>query len=403
MKPVTQNDIARALGLSQTTVALVVGRNNNHRGRAKLADETVQRIQEKARELGYRPNRHAQVMRKGRSAQIGIIYRSSQLQVASERTYHITHALAACGYDPVLYDECCHRQGLEGGIEAMLDAKVSGMILCYGGREAGDDQLLNGVTTPLIGLSATSVGEHRLIRCDMRDGMLQTFRHLVAQGCRRIASVVPGHVPSSFGSWLWQQQMQAEGIRQGTLECGGDFSLLDIGRYAEWAAKVGRSGENVTATALCTTREIDNTETHWQPYYPGLSVARTLLDSGAPLPDAIICPNDDWAVGLACELMRHGVKVPTEVAVTGFNDSGICDVFTVPLTSIRQATQAMCQLAVDLLTREINGEPSRGETYDLVGQLIPRDSSRFGVPGDELAGPAAAPHLHAFSPSPPQA
>ncbi len=378
MKPVTQRDIAEALGLSQTTVALVVGRNSNHRGLAKLSRETVARIQEKALELGYRPNRHAQVMRKGRSMQIGVIYSSTQLQVANERAHHINSAISAAGYEPVFFDETCHQKGLKQAFEVMVDIRVAGVILASTGHLLDPSIPVNELPIPLVGISATDVGDHRLVRCDMRDGMLRTFRHLVDQGCRRIVSILPFRSPETYGKWRWQQQMQAEGVEQGAREQGGEFSVLSLEHYADWAGKAAEKKGLLTALTLCTTPEIDRVNTRWQPHFSGVAVAQALLKSGAPLPDAIMCPNDDWAFGLTCEMMRAGIRIPRDIAITGFNDSALCEVFTVPLTTVRQPTEEICRLAINLLSDEINGTPPAGECHDIKGELLVRDSSRFG-------------------------
>ena len=79
-----------------------------------------------------------------------------------------------------------------------------------------------------------------------------------------------------------------------------------------------------------------------------------MLDSGVR-PDAVFCFNDTLALGAMRALHEHGLRVPDDVAVAGFDD--IEDGrFSVPtLTTVAPDKEQIAQLAVDLLAKRLAG------------------------------------------------
>lgn len=376
MKPVTQHDIAKALGISQTTVGLVVGRSQNQKGKEKLKPETIERILSKAREMGYRPHKQAQVMRQGTSMQIGMVYDGSFLQVANERASYVTQFLKQHGYQMVFYDVQWSKGNVGAVIDYMIDARVDGIILAASFTQAPEIAELRNLKLPMVGLSSADIGDRPIIRCDMRDGVLKTVHHLHEQGHRRILLVSASPSPDQpFSDWQWYQAQQAEGLQQAVQHFGGTLDVFSLGNYSSWTInKLAPNSETLCAGIACYHHNLA-ANSRWQPYQPGTLTARSLLESGAPLPDAIICSNDDWAFGIACELMRAGVRIPDDVAITGFNDSALASSFVVPFTSVRQPSHDICQLAVDLLVQGMQGKYPQQLIYNLPGKLVIRESS----------------------------
>lgn len=84
----------------------------------------------------------------------------------------------------------------------------------------------------------------------------------------------------------------------------------------------------------------------------GVAAARALLDRGAP-PDVIVCANDQMAIGMQLTLLQAGLRVPGDVAVTGFDDIYASRVVTPALTTVRQPLRELGHQAAQRLFARI--------------------------------------------------
>jgi LacI family transcriptional regulator len=70
-------------------------------------------------------------------------------------------------------------------------------------------------------------------------------------------------------------------------------------------------------------------------------------------PDAVVCANDQMAIGAMRELQAAGLRVPADIAVTGFDDIYLGSMLTPPLTTVRQPMRRLGERACDLLLERI--------------------------------------------------
>jgi LacI family transcriptional regulator len=378
-KNVTQSDIAKELGLSQATVGLVLGRNSNGRGRDKLRDETVQRVEQKALELGYRPHRFAQAMRQGRTMTVGMIHAGSMLQVSNERAFYTTQALKSAGYQ-ILAMDINHQSSVEGIIQQFLEARVDGVLLASTMVQEHISPLLEK-KVPMVGLSSDDIPGIPQVRCDMGDGIESIVKHLLQRGFRRIVQVAmtPGP-PRETPEWRWQAASQIAGFQTGITAAGGQWSQASLEDYSKWLTLTRES--NGLHGLLLVSGYLNRRA--FNPYLPALELAPRLLGPGNDHPDAILCVNDDWAFGICTGLLRAGINLPRDLAVTGFNDSALAETFFIPLTTIRQPTQEMAELAVKLLLEAMNGNNPDPVVHSLKGELVARDSTLRANPRQPL-------------------
>lgn len=106
---------------------------------------------------------------------------------------------------------------------------------------------------------------------------------------------------------------------------------------------------------------------------PGEEAARRLLDR-QQRPSVIVCGNDSIACGVLRELWRRGLRTPTDVAVTGFDDLILGSYLPCPLTSVGVDKRALGSTAVELLMSLIEGRPTAERTV-LPNYLRVRDST----------------------------
>ena len=100
-----------------------------------------------------------------------------------------------------------------------------------------------------------------------------------------------------------------------------------------------------------------------------------LLGEGADLPEAIACANDQSALGVVHALTQHGLDVPGDIAVTGFDDIPVARHLRPLLTTVRQPVSAMAVAAVKALIDEINGHGAPHSEYLFRPELIVRGST----------------------------
>ena len=104
-----------------------------------------------------------------------------------------------------------------------------------------------------------------------------------------------------------------------------------------------------------------------------------LIAAGTELPRAIVCANDQSAIGVLHALARHGISVPGEVAVTGFDDIPVARHLRPQLTSVRQSIQDLGATAFETVYAMIGrgsdaADSPRGRDIALPTRLIRRES-----------------------------
>jgi LacI family transcriptional regulator len=102
-------------------------------------------------------------------------------------------------------------------------------------------------------------------------------------------------------------------------------------------------------------------------------VVDALLDAGRKLPRAVLCANDQTALGVIHALAQRGIRVPQDVAVTGFDDVPVARHLHPPLTTVRQPMQELGATAFDVLYSRISAGRGRSDTV-LPVELVVRES-----------------------------
>src|ERR1700722_16961609 len=113
----------------------------------------------------------------------------------------------------------------------------------------------------------------------------------------------------------------------------------------------------------------------------GISAARILLGRTA-LPQAVACANDQMAIGAVRELQRAGLRVPADVAVTGFDDLYPGRIVSPPLTTVSQPFNDLGGRAAQRLLARIDDPALATVTEVLPTQLVIRTSCGCPPPGD---------------------
>lgn len=327
---ITMNDIARAAGVSQTTVSLVV----NQARHIKLSDETRQRVIAVATELGY--DRLPDIHSPRNQEEIAILV--SSLQSYDPFLDAISEAREAAWRNQILltvYDYGDDQELALNIIRQLERRHCVGIILASPVTQTVDMSTFQDCTAlPLVLLNQRDPVSP-LFPSFVPDDYANAFqltRHLLSQGARRIA-----HITGE--SWMDASRQRLAGYQAAMMQAG-------IKPRGAWVQ-----------------------QTNWQ-FNESYQATLTLL-SLDERPQAIFCASDWLAIGCYQALSTHGVQIPQQMLVAGYDDQKLSEQMTPPLTSIQLPYGELGRLAVEYLC---NNEDAATHV-SLAGRLRVRRSS----------------------------
>lgn len=298
----TLMDVAHAAGVSRALVSIVM------RGAPGAAESTRQKVLEAARELGYRPDSRARLLRSSRTRLLGLSFFSAHAFHA-EIVDAAYAAATSRGYELALSAVASGRPETRA-IESLLDFGSAALIMI---SPTLSHEELAGYAgqVPVVSLLRNDVGAAvDSVSSDDHAGIRMAVDHLTGLGHRRIVHVDGGTAVSADP------------------------------RRAAFRAEMDRHGLAARIIPGGPTEE------------DGMSAARSLR---ADLPSAVIAFNDRCALGVIESLRADGLKVPDDVSVLGYDDSQFARLSYLQLSSVSQDAPLLAAAAVDRAVDRIEG------------------------------------------------
>ncbi|MGH8222687.1 MAG: LacI family DNA-binding transcriptional regulator [Woeseiaceae bacterium] len=317
----TSRDIADAAGVSQATVSRAL------RNSPLVRPETRERIHKIARELNYFVNRNAAGLRTHQSNTIALLlFEETSRDHSRVNPFflsmlgNITRAAANQGYDVLVSFQ---EMDNDWHVQYPVSNRADGLILLgYGDYVSYREKLnaLAGSNTHFIiwGPIVRDQPGHS-VGCDNESGGYQATRHLAQLGRRRIALL--GSVSRGSPELRMRYRGYARALRAAGLE---EVPALRVD--AENDERLGYEG------------------------------AKRLLAGGQPF-DAVFAVTDLIAIGAMRAIHDHGLRVPDDIAVVGFDDIPVASYVTPGLTTVQQNSQAASELLVGNLVKLMRAEP----------------------------------------------
>ncbi|MBA4862579.1 LacI family DNA-binding transcriptional regulator [Streptomyces sp. PSKA54] len=328
MARTTSKDVARAAGVSQAAVSLVLG----DKWRGRVSETTAERVRDAARRLGYRPNLAARNLRLGRTRTALLVVPALTNEFFARVYTGAARVAAEHGFGVVLYPS---PEGI-GPARDPFDSAAAALDGVIASSMAADAlAAIRGDELPLVMLdSDPDEGPGAAtVNLDLADGMRQITDHLLGLGHRRFL-----HIASAISSWTFE-------VRARALHA----ALRDV---------PGAELRTVT-TSLSIDASRDATE--------------AALTAQGPRPTALICDDDFLAVG-ACKAARQlGLRVPDDISVTGFDDLTLASAVDPELTTVRLPAEHVGERGMAALLAILDGRPAGAD--DLPVQLVVRDST----------------------------
>lgn len=336
----TINDVARHAGVSTACVSNYL----NQKGR--MAEGTKQRIQAAMHELHFTPSALVRAIKQRRTGILGVMLPAlDSLDETEGAAAFLIPALLRGIHDGA--DAANNDLLLYTGGELRSQSDRESRFL--GGHIDGLIWMTMGKRTPLLdrivaaGLPIVALLTHEVpagvsyVTADNPGGMRQLVAHLAEQGHTRIAYVGP--------DWTTDFRDRHTGYRQ---------ALLALGLPHNPALQVVMS------------------RAHSGP--EGVKrILNTLLTLPTP-PTAILCSNDHTAALFADALKARGLRIPEDIALTGFDDMPIAAHVAGGLTTIHQPFRQMGQLAAEKLIALVQGNSSNSlDCPESYGSVLPTE------------------------------
>ena len=339
-KTPTLYDVARLAGVSTATVSRVL------HGHDRVSEATRERVREVIDELGYVPDGAAQSLSRRRKEVIGLV------TVARETKQYDVESMSLLFWDEVLH-----------GVEARLRDHGWSLLITFLPTEGGGDHLerLASLSGKVDGLL---IGE----------GMIPSAR--LARLAERVPIVVIAGAPDeravdvvvadnySGTAALVTHLVVEHGLRR--------LYHVDGPESAPDARERRRAVEAVLASTPGGTLVGSRRGTF--SVQSGEEAAQELLRDVDRLPDAVVCANDQMAIGVLQAFARAGVRVPADVAVVGFDDiypGGLSDP---PLTTVHQPMRLLGERACARMLEHLAHPDLRPALEMLPAELVLRSS-----------------------------
>lgn len=323
----TMEDVARLAGVSRSLVSLVFQEAPNVSAARRTA------VLEAATTLGYRPNRLARNLARGRSMTIGIVV--DDLHPFFARAVEgVERHVETCGYHALIANSSRDADRTVAALANFDDLRVDGVI-AIGAR--GDVATLISATpsTPLVLVaSEANATDVDSVTSDEATGSALAVEHLFSQGHREIT-----HVDGGLGA----------------------------------SAAARRAGYCAAMKRLGIGAAIDVVESDFT-HDAGQKAAIEIADR-TDRPSAIFAANDLNAIGLMSEFNRLGISVPSDISIVGYDDTAVVGLVTQGLTTIHQPVYEMGTRAAELLLERLAGNRTTVTHEVLAPRLVTRSST----------------------------
>ncbi len=340
------SDIARLAGVSVSAVSRAL------RGSPDIGEETRKRIVELARSLNYTVNVGAQNLRLRQNSTVALVVPFLNLRQQLTEPFFISlissiaNAVTDRGYEMLL-----SRVDASGSnfADPYYTGRAAGLI--FTGQWVPHDQL-NQLAMAKVPFAVWGEQQQQQMYCTVGTDNVQGGRiateHLFAQGARQIAII-------------------------------GDFNTYELkNRHQGYLLAHQQRGVTPDPRLFVDTQfDAKAIEQHTE----------ALLAKNVPF-DGIFACSDLTAMTVINTLIKHGKKVPEDIAVAGYDDIELASYFRPALTTVRQPIQAAGNALVEALIEQIEG--GRPQPRQLVTELVKRESTRAEITHAAVQ-PAAAP------------
>jgi LacI family transcriptional regulator len=323
-------DVAGHAGVSVGTVSNVLNRPDT------VSETTRQRVLDAIAALGFVRNESARHLRAGHSRTIGLVVLDIANPFFTDVARGVEEVANAEGLAVILCNSDDRPAKEAAHLDVLAEHAVQGVLITPTPELSPALAALRerGVPVVLVDRRAADAEQCSVAVDDVLGGRLAA-EHLLERGHRRIAFV------------------------------GGDPDLPQVRERLQGVREVVTQEDALTVLSLDTLTVAGGREAGEQII--GMPAGRR--------PTAAVCANDLLALGLLQEMVRHGVRVPDDLAIVGYDDIDFAAAAAVPLSSVRKPRALLGRRATELLLDEARNPEHVHEQPVFEPQLVVRESS----------------------------
>lgn len=334
-KEITIYDIAQKLALSSATVSR--GLQDN----PAINKNTRKKIQDAAKELGYRHNNFASSLRKQKSNTIGVIVHELNSNFITSVLAGIEKITTEAGYDLIIAHSSESFEKEVANALNLFHKRVDGLIASLAFNTNGLDHFnsFEKKGIPIIFFDRVEEkGESTKVIIDNYKCGYQATQHLIEQGCKRIVLVTANQKRNVYAQ---RHKGYTDALFDNNIPY--DKSRVLIKDLSEQC---------------------------------GVEAALQIMKM-KPLPDGAFITNDFSAAVCMQTLKEHGIRIPEDIAIVGFNNDAISKIVEPQLTTIHYPGIDMGEIAARNLINHLKGVSNIKHTNTIVvrSDLIIRKSS----------------------------
>lgn len=332
-KKVLLKDIAERAGVSTALVSFVLS-GNSHKHRVN--EQTAKNINLIAKEMHYTPNMAAKTLRDGKTRVIGAILSDISNPFFAHIARGVEDVAVKYGYTVFFGSSDEKAEKLELLVRGLLNRGVDGLIIvpCENSEAILDELIRNNVPLVLFDRPVKNLQVSHISLNNLSAGYTAT-RHLIRSGYKKVGMI-------AYDIALTHMQERLEGYRTAMTD-NGLASNINIG-YID-AQNPRKSAEKVL---------------------------RKMLNNGT---DALFFATN--TISSACMYYINTIKpnIPSELGIVGFDGGDAFELFSSPLSYIKQPVEIFSQKAVEVLVEKMTNDNSSVQHITIDGELIIRKSS----------------------------
>ncbi|MTC59805.1 gluconate operon transcriptional repressor GntR [Providencia rustigianii] len=321
-------DVADLVGITKMTVSRFL------RNPDQVSESLRGKIANAVEDLGYIPNKAPDILSNATSHAIGVLLPSLTNQVFAEVIRGIEAVTDRHGYQTMLAHYGYRAEKEEERLTSLLSYNIDGVILAERTHTERTLRMLKTAGIPVVEImDSISPCFDMAVGINNYEASRQMTEAMITRGCRKVVYL---------------------GARQ------DERTIIRLKGY-----------EQAMLDAKLTPRNLMTQES--SSYSLG---AQLLQECREKYPDAdgLFCTNDDLAIGAIFECQRLGIKVPTDLAISGFHGHDVGQVMTPKLASILTPRDQMGRKAAEVLLARMRGEKLAHKQFDVGFKLLTGES-----------------------------
>lgn len=327
----SMREIAKLAGVSSATVSRVIN------GSTLVTEETARRIQKIIDDLNFVPNTSAIHLKNGKSNIYGIIIPDLTNPFFTELVKIFEEVLVESGRELLVSNTDFHSTRLQRSIHRMLLRRVDGVAMLASEFEAAPLESLVRNRIPVVTADRNHTANGMSdVAVDFAGGMAQIVAHLKDLGHRQIGFI--GGSPGLVTSRIRKESFLNAVVKQGLSSAEG---WLVEGNYR----------------------------------IAGGSEAMKAILSQTQIPTAVVTANDLTAIGALRSAHEHGLRIPEDISIAGFDDIEMSGIVYPPLTTLRISRKQYADMLLEALSTADKDLTKPGRQFAVPTELVIREST----------------------------